>query len=162
MLDPEESAGRGARRRGVPTQRSGGQPGGWEDGPAPEGRRHPAVVALVLILPPLAAALVSGGTGLVFWAGSLIGAIGAAALCSRPGVWWVSTGTPPVVLLMALAGLVVGDSSAKSAKLGTDLLKVVAGAFPVMGAALLCALVIGVARTLSARSARNVKGNGRG
>jgi hypothetical protein len=113
----------------------------------------------VLILPPLVAALVSGGTGVVFWAGSLIGAIGAAALCSRPGVWWVSSGTPPVVLLMALAGLVVSDSSAKTGKLGTDLLKVVAGAFPVMGVTLLCVLVVGVGRTLSARRAKE---NGHG
>jgi hypothetical protein len=163
VLESDEAGGRaGARRRGVPAQQSGGRTGGRQGGRAPEHHRSGAVPALVLILPPLVAALVSGGTGVVFWAGSMVGAIGAAALCSRPGVWWVTTGTPPVVLLMALAGLVVSDSSAKTSKLGADLLKVVAGAFPVMGVALLCALVIGVARTRSAKSARKAKGNGHG
>ena len=162
VLEQDETGGRAVRRRGVPAQRPGGPADDWQDGPAPEARRHGAVAALVLILPPLVASLVSGGTGLVFWAGALIGAAGAAALCSRPGVWWVCTGTPPVVLLMALAGLVVHDSSAQTSKLGTDLAKVVAGAFPVMGVALLCALVIGVARIRSAKSAHKAKGNGHG
>ncbi|SEM14512.1 hypothetical protein SAMN05414137_119106 [Streptacidiphilus jiangxiensis] len=125
-------------------------------GRQPEHRRPGAVAALVLILPPLVAALVSGGTGAVFWAGSLLGVVGAAALCSRPGVWWVTTGAPPVVLLMALLGLAVRDSSAGTSKLGTDLAKVVAGAFPVMGAALLGAVAVGAARTLSARRVRGI------
>jgi hypothetical protein len=117
------------------------------------------VAALVLILPPLVASLVSGGQGVVFWAGALLGAIGAALLCSRPGVWWVATSTPPVMLLMSVAGVVVGDSSAQTTKLGTDMAKVVAAAFPVMGVALVCAVAVGVGRAMSARQA---KGNGRG
>jgi hypothetical protein len=145
--------------------RSADRPSGR--GQQPEPRRPGAVAALVLIVPPLVAALVSGGTGTVFWAGSLLGVLGAAALCSRPGVWWVATGAPPVVLLMALVGLVIGDSSASTSKLGTDLAKVVAGAFPVMGAALLGAVAVGAVRTLSARGAKpkakgEAKGNGRG
>jgi hypothetical protein len=114
----------------------------------------------VLIVVPLLTALVSGGQGLVFGVGAALGAAGAAWLCSRPGVWWVATGAPPVVLLMALLALVVGGDASNTGKFATHLAQGVAGAFPVMGAALGCAVLVGVARVVAVQGAR--KGNGRG
>ena len=141
--------GRGQRRRG----------GDMPERP-PERRRPAWVASSVLIGVPLLAALASGGQGLVFAAGAVIGVVGAALLCSRPSMWWVATGGPPVVLLMALLGLAVGGDSSGTGKFATNMAKGVAGAFPVMGAALGCAVLIGVARLVAARGA--MKGNGRG
>jgi hypothetical protein len=148
---PEDTSPVGGR-----AQRRGGDVAGGQG----ERRRPAAVAASVLIGAPLLAALASGGQGLVFGAGAVVGAVGAALLCSRPGVWWVATGAPPVVLLMALLGLAVGGDSSSSGKFATNMAKGVAGAFPVMGAALGCAVLIGVARVVAARG--ETKGNGRG
>ncbi|MEY9940889.1 DUF6542 domain-containing protein [Streptacidiphilus sp. MAP5-3] len=159
-----EAAGRvpqatGAARRSVPEQRGAGEPavGGRADrrrgaAEASQERRRPgAVSASVLIGLPLVGALVSGGGGAALDAGAVLGALCAALLCSRPGVWWVSTGAPPVVLLMALAGFVVRDSGGSTGKFATDMAKCVAGAFPAMAAAMAVAVVVGVARLVAAR-----------
>ena len=117
-------------------------------------RRPAALSVAVLIGLPLVAGMISGGGGLVLDIGAVLGAGIAAALCSRPGAWWVSTATPPVVLLMALAGFFVRDSSSTTGKFATNMAKCVAGAFPAMGAALAVAVVVGVARLVAARRGR--------
>ena len=140
--EEEPADGRARRRRGSTAL------------PQQQRRRPAALSAAALIALPLVAALISGGSGLVFDAGAVLGAGVAAALCSRPGAWWVSTATPPVVLLMALAGLFVRDSSGTTGKFATNLAKCVAGAFPAMGVALAVAVVVGVARLVAARRGR--------
>jgi hypothetical protein len=109
------------------------------------------VSASVLIGVPRVAGLASSGSGMVFDVGVVLGVLGAALLCTRPGVWWVGTGAPPVVLLMAVAGFVVGDSSKSSGTFATHLATVVAGAFPAMGLAPAVAVVAGLARWMAAR-----------
>jgi hypothetical protein len=69
-------------------------------------------------------------------------------------VWWVATGAPPVVLLMALAGFVVRDSANSTGKFATDLAKNVAAAFPAMAMAMGVAVVVGVVRLVVARGSR--------
>ncbi|MEZ0069663.1 hypothetical protein ABIA32_005710 [Streptacidiphilus sp. MAP12-20] len=155
--------GRAQRRReGGGSGRSGGHGGHGGDsgrGGRSAGQRPGAVSASVLIGVMLVTALPGSGGGLLFTAGVMLGTAGAALLCSRPGVWWVATGAPPVVLLMALAGHVVSDGSTGTVELAKHLVQWVAGAFPLMGLAVGCAVAIGVGRLVAANKA---KGNGRG
>ncbi|MBC3844018.1 hypothetical protein GXW82_38940 [Streptacidiphilus sp. 4-A2] len=116
--------------------------------------------ALVLIAVPLLGALAGAGSGPLFLVGALLGAIPAALLCTRGGVWWVATGTPPVVLLMSLFGhLLENGASAGTTALATHLVAWVAGAFPVMALAAGGAALVGVGRVVRGRQA---KGSGRG
>ncbi|QMU72482.1 DUF6542 domain-containing protein [Streptacidiphilus sp. P02-A3a] len=177
--EDEQGAGAGAPGRGLPgprrpepgaerepTPRAGATAVGGgraqrRRGTAAGGERQlpGAVPALVLICLPLVGALAGQGSGALFWAGALLGAVPAALLCSSRGVWWVATGAPPVVLLMSLFGhLVASGSSRSTAALATHLVAWVAGAFPVMVLAAVGAALVGVGRfargRLAARSSR--------
>ena len=159
---PEQRGGTEAEQRGSVEQRGTAEPGA--DGRAqrrrgstavsPERRRPAALSISVLLALPLVAALISAGGGPVFDVGAVLGAGVAAALCSRSGAWWVCTATPLVVLVTALAGFFVRDSSGSTGKFATSLAKCVAGAFPAMGAALAVAVVVGVVRLVAARRGR--------
>ncbi|MEU9046066.1 MULTISPECIES: DUF6542 domain-containing protein [unclassified Kitasatospora] len=92
------------------------------------------------------------GVGLLFAVGSVLGPGIAAALCSRPGRWWVVTAAPIVVLLAASGVEYVAHPARYQGKnLGTGALRWVVGAFPVMAAAVGVALAVVVGRAVADR-----------
>ncbi|MFJ9457049.1 DUF6542 domain-containing protein [Kitasatospora sp. NPDC101447] len=92
------------------------------------------------------------GVGLLFAAGSVLGTGVAAALCSRPGRWWVVTAAP-VVVLLAAAGVefAAHPDKYRGRNLGTGTLRWVVEAFPVMAAAVGVALAVVVGRAVADR-----------
>ena len=148
-----ESAERQAERQAQGPRGSGDGRARRRSGVVARGELPGAVPALVLVCLPLVGALVGRGAGPFFVAGALLGAVPAALLCTRRGVWWVATGAPPVVLLMSLFGHLVtgGGASAGSTALATHLVAWVAGAFPVMGLAAGGAAAVGAGRFARSR-----------
>ncbi len=92
------------------------------------------------------------GVGILFAAGSVLGTAVAAALCSRPGRWWVVTAAP-VVVLLAASGVeyAAHPDTYQGRNLGTGALRWVVGAFPVMAATVGVALVVVVGRVVADR-----------
>ncbi|MER7578549.1 DUF6542 domain-containing protein [Kitasatospora sp. NPDC097691] len=89
------------------------------------------------------------GVGLLFAAGSVLGTGVAAALCTRPGRWWVVTAAPVVVLLAASAvEYAAHPDTYRGRNLGTGTLRWVVEAFPVMAVAVGAALAVVVGRVV--------------
>lgn len=129
-------------------QQTAAQPGSR---PAPRTRsRQPAYVApLLLVVAPLFGALASGSSlGIVFTLACVAAAVGAAWLCTVPGLWWVVPCTPTALLVVALLWATFnGLSSAKTTvAAATGVFEGIAGAFPGIAAATLAALVVAVVR----------------
>jgi hypothetical protein len=114
-------------------------------------------VLALLGLPLLGAVATGGGLGPVFALSSVLAAVAAAVACSRGGLWWVTTGTPVVVLLIAVSVRAATDSgTGTTAALAAHALSWTSHAFPVMAAATAAALV-----TTATRAARGGAGKGR-
>ncbi|MFF7988918.1 DUF6542 domain-containing protein [Kitasatospora xanthocidica] len=92
------------------------------------------------------------GVGVLFAVGAVLGTGAAAAVCSRPGRWWVVTAAP-VVVLLAASGVEYAAHAEKyqGRNLGTGALRWVVGAFPVMAAAVGVALLVVVGRVVADR-----------
>ncbi|MFJ9696017.1 DUF6542 domain-containing protein [Kitasatospora sp. NPDC101183] len=83
------------------------------------------------------------GVGILFAVGAVLGTAAAAGLCTRAGRWWVVTASPIVVLVGASAVEYAANPDKYQGKgLGTGALRWVVGAFPVMAAALVAALLV--------------------
>jgi hypothetical protein len=150
-----EQGGAGPAPRPVGDRRAAGR-----RAEAPGGPRATALVPLLLLgLPVLGAVLSGGATGVVFTVFAALGAAAAAVVGTRPGLWWVVTATPVVVLLVALAASALASGGASgSAALATHALAWTAHAFTPVAVATAAALLVTVVR--AARGAGG-KGNGR-
>ncbi|WP_051709588.1 DUF6542 domain-containing protein [Streptomyces sp. NRRL S-350] len=174
---PYQDAGPRTEDRPLPAQRTrtAGRPGAGAEAPDPgvagptrlqragtarrrqqARRRGGLVAALSAVGLPVLGGVVDEfggpGVGVLFAAGSVLGTAAAAVLCSRPGRWWVVTGAPVVVLLVA-SGVEYAAHPDKyqGGNLGTGALRWVVGAFPVMATAVGVALAVVVGRTVADR-----------
>ncbi|MFJ8622495.1 DUF6542 domain-containing protein [Kitasatospora sp. NPDC093550] len=147
--DPAETGGAGPERSG--------RPGRAQAGPArrrQQARRRGGLVAVcsavgLPVLGGIADEFGGPGVGILFAMGSVLGTGAAAAVCSRPGRWWVVTAAPVVVLLAASGVEYAAHPDAYQGRnLGTGALRWVVGAFPVMATAVGVALLVTVGRAV--------------
>ncbi|WP_152645667.1 DUF6542 domain-containing protein [Streptacidiphilus albus] len=112
---------------------------------------------LLVGMPLLGAVLSGGGLGLLYTVSAVVGAVAAAWLSGQSGLWWVATGAPAVVLLVALVARAATDSGAGTgAALATHALAWTAHAFPVMVIVTVAVLLVVLVRVVRER------GRGRG
>ena len=112
-------------------------------------------------MPLLGAVLTGGGLGPAYTVCAVLGAVAAAWLSGRSGLWWVATAAPAVVLLVALVARAATDSgsgpgSGTSATLATHALAWTAHAFPVMVIVTVAVLLVVLVHVV------REKGHGRG
>ncbi|MEV6979561.1 DUF6542 domain-containing protein [Kitasatospora sp. NPDC093806] len=158
----EEAAVPAPRAAQRPAPRSASRPDRRRPGAARAAARRRgnrlSVLSAALGLPLLGAVageLTGSGGGPLFAVGAVLGSGLAAALCTRPGRWWVVTAAPPVVLAARAATAYLADRDAHQGKaLASAAVRWVVEAFPVMGAAVATALLVVAVRAVLARRAR--------
>jgi hypothetical protein len=158
--NPSRAAQRQAR---VPAQGAGraeppgGHGHGRRAGPAGAARRLPAVVPAVglPVFGALVGELTGSRVGAVFAVCSVLGAALAMLTSSRRGWWWVVTTTPVVILTVAFGiDYLAHSGDYRGTLLATHGLERVGHAFPVMGAAVLTALLVIVVRRVQSGRGR--------
>lgn len=146
----------------MPRRQPGGPRSPRRATPAPQPRswrRSKLLGPLLLIVLPLLGAVAGGrDLGLVFAVAAVAAGLGAAAVCSPGGLWWIVPCTPTALLAVAFGW--VGVDTLAGAKTtvaaATGVFQGIAGAFPGIAAGTAAALVVACAR--AARGAADRRG----